>query len=388
MKTFIFSLTFALAISYQTEFDPVETIVKACNLQPYVACPHCWRNDEVEKTAIHLQIQVQRFINLDDVDESFEFTGVLIIFWMDDCLRNTYNNRSVWKNQRVTSLYFTDADTVWTPDIIHLNSLSNSAFKKGNFEFRTYLNLTAGMSTTAVYGSFKSHCDLNFSHFPFDRQSCQFTLLIGTNVDSIAIVSMNAMLDHEAIPDNSNWNMTHLSFFGHLNSKTPIATMVTNLARNPAYFIFNLFIPSIVLSILEMFSFFIPAYCGGDRPSFAATILLSMYLIHTQVLTHIPKTPKPVVISSYVLGIIGHAMTCSIYSALSSWLAHYHAHIFERKIRIGMRKITIMSLVDAIAFSIALVTFVIMNFYVLSSIGAFNREQQHNSTIAYSPFFG
>ena len=376
-------------ISGETDFDPVVTITKACNLQPYSPCPHCWRSGSTEKkaTAIHLQILVQRFINLNDVDESFEFTGAIVLFWMDDCLRNTYQNRSIWKNEEIKSLYFTDVRSIWTPDVIHLNSLSNSAIKDGKFEFRSFLNFTLGMGTAVIYGNFKSHCDLNFLNFPFDKQSCQFSITIGTNSDSTSIASQKVTLEYEAIPENSNWDMTHLAFDKISSSSTPIATMVAKMTRNPVYFISNLFVPSMVLSILEMFSFFIPADCGGDRPSFAGTILLSMYLIHTQVLSYIPKTPKPVTISSYVLGIIGHATSCTVYAAVSSWLAHKHVDIFKRKIRIGARKVTLMSIVDAIAFCIAIGAFIIMNVHVVVSIGAFSPRETLNKSIEYSPMF-
>ena len=112
-----------------------------------------------------------------------------------------------------------------------------------------------------------------------------------------------------------------------------------------------------------------------------------MFLIHAQALSYVPKTPKPVTISTYILGIIGLSTSCTIYAALSSWLAHSHSKFFEKKIRIGMRKITILTIVDIVAFSCASIALVFLNIYIVIAIGTFKNEDETNYNIDRASFF-
>ena len=88
--------------------------------------------------------------------------------------------------------------------------------------------------------------------------------------------------------------------------------------RRPDFVITNLFAPTFILSLLELSSFLLPPDTT-DRTTFAATILLSFFVLQDQILSTIPRTPRPVVAIYFTLGQMLLAMLITIYSSAIVW---------------------------------------------------------------------
>ena len=88
--------------------------------------------------------------------------------------------------------------------------------------------------------------------------------------------------------------------------------------RRPDFVVTNLFAPTFILSLLELSSFLLPPDTA-DRTTFAATILLSFFVLQDQILSTIPRTPRPVVAIYFTLGQMLMAMLITIYSSAIVW---------------------------------------------------------------------
>ena len=154
-------------------------------------------------------------------------------------------------------------------------------------------------------------------------------------------ISKNKVEIDGATTSSSNWKITKGYF---VQQPTEIA-VVLEFQRISYYYVVNLFVPGFILCLLLLASFFINAETA-ERSTFAATIMLSMFLLHSQTLSYLPKTPQPLVAATYVLCEIGFATFITIYSAIF----HFFIQNFKslKKMKIKTFKLTI--LIDLIAF--------------------------------------
>ena len=95
--------------------------------------------------------------------------------------------------------------------------------------------------------------------------------------------------------------------------------MVLELERRPDFILLNLFTPSIILSSLSMFAYFLPAH-GSERPSFTATILVSFFVLQEYILNLLPASPNPIIASYYIIANTICTMIVTIYSSIMGWL--------------------------------------------------------------------
>ena len=265
-------------------------------------------------------------------------------------------------------LNFNNFDRIWTPDLIHVNSQSNSGLKKDAFVKRLVLFLSDGMAVMMLYGSIQSYCDLDFTDFPFDRQKCYFQFNFGLAVDDINLHVGNVITRKNAFPDNSNWFPLGLYKSGFLGGDNVTQTIVFECQRDPTYFVINLLLPGVILSLLELATFMIPPDCGGDRSSFAATILLSMFLLQSETLTFIPKTPKKVNVSIYILLVIIQATLVTMYAAFSTWFVHRFPKNAKKKTQFfKLNEPTFINSLDIIASISAIIFFLSINIVLFVS---------------------
>ena len=335
--------------------DTVKEIISLCQLHSTNLCPPCSRKG-IEAT-FEMSMEMYRLLDINDVTESFEFTGLFTYAWTDQCIFDLYNNESI-RPEVKSDQGFDKTDEIWAPDVIHLNSMTNQKLKGDDFESRMFILPQVGVFQYYLYGNFKSYCDLDFFKFPFDSQTCHFDLLLGVQtIVNITIKHFGVSIGENAIPTNSMWEA--IDFRHHLKGDSS-HRLIFQCKRNPAYFVNNLIIPSVVLSVLELATFFIPSDSGGDRPSYAGTILLSMFLIQSQALSYVPKTPKPVTVGNYILLVIGHATGCTLYAAFSVWFTQNYSEASQKKISILSYKPSIRKLADTIALFIAILALVVL----------------------------
>lgn len=99
-----------------------------------------------------------------------------------------------------------------------------------------------------------------------------------------------------ALPSNGEWKITSIKYFtgktDHSNccvgNYSTISYDIT-IARKPAYLLFYLTPPSLILGILTLMSFFIPTE-SGERIGFVTTILLSMMVFLLLIPEYLPDT--------------------------------------------------------------------------------------------------
>ena len=201
------------------------------------------------------------------------------------------------------------------------------------------------------------------------RQNCSIQLFIYQGYPFVEVVGMQVMNDSGWLSDNSNWeyfDYSTVSFDGH--GAGAYYYYWFRLKRRYQYFIINLFLPGYILVALQVSVFLIPPD-APDRSAFAATIMLAMFVLHSQILSYLPQTPRPIVAAYTAIACIIYGTVCTIYSGvicqLSSWKG------MQRKISIcGCKKMPYYHVIDKLAFLILLICAICLIFVPMCMISS------------------
>ena len=348
------------------EIQLVEFLRQRCHLDPDANSPN-----ELSgyPTKMFIDMSPLWLIGIDDVSEVFSLGMHLMLLWSVPCV-----NKEMAKNPKFSRLannsyfYFRD-NSIWTPRVLHWNSLTGTSLYSDDFE-RSLRYSQKFLSFEHLFlGSVHSRCDLDLWLFPFDQQTCYIGLTVDPPEPYSSFGEPIFKPTSKWIPQNSNWefvNSTSISTYRQFDGHHYIYFYFT-LQRKSNYFTMNLFCPGILLTILLMTSFFI-APDSADRTSYAATIMLALFVVHAQILSYLPKSPNPILAANYVIGEICFGTSCTVYAAFICWLINSSKFI-RKKVKFCLFSIQLFKIIDAIVCLLFLLAIFFLNFTAASLAG-------------------
>ena len=131
--------------------------------------------------------------------------------------------------------------------------------------------------------------------------------------------------------------------------------------REASYFIQHIYIPGVLLQMLMLALFTIPRG-SADRPMYAATILLSLFVHQGEMLSNLPKSPKYIYLATYAMGITVFSTVCTLYSAIMYFVSEVEPE-WAKKVVINTPKFKmgLLTLLDLISFIVFLLAAVFLN---------------------------
>ena len=266
-------------------FNVVSLILNKCRVHPSVNSPSEYYGSS---TPIHLELVPERFLEINDVSESFAMKFGFKVRWNVSCVAKLMNDAE-WLDNAPLVYTNLNPEEFWQPSLVHINSLEDNLLTDSSFSKSLMVFIPVGAFIHVTVGLFSSYCELDFYQFPFDQQNCSivFSLIYLTDVAEIttAVADPAKFFNYNFMPENTVWKFLQVStnFTKAMSSVVPNktiseATFTFTFKRKPEYYLVNLFTPSIALSILEVVSFFIPGDTG-ERPAFTITVLLSVMVM-------------------------------------------------------------------------------------------------------------
>ena len=164
--------------------------------------------------------------------------------------------------------------------------------------FRVDIQST-GVVTWIPGGQWLTGCQVNMKLFPFDTQKCNVTFINWTYKEALQYRMRNSgAIRMDAYSPNSEWILSRAtsgtSSFPISLDRRRIAYLSTamftlELKRNPGYYLLNLIVPTMTLSMISVLMFWLPPECG-DRVSFGITIMLSFTVTMMMVADVTPRS--------------------------------------------------------------------------------------------------
>ena len=252
----------------------------------------------VESYADCLQVNVTFYQGgiqgFDELQGKLTFFGSILLNWID--IRMTWDV-SLYNNSYVASV---PVDWVWVPDLILGNSAQSVKTLSASKDWMTVLYLYNGLAFWSPSNVFEVSCSVDVKYYPFDTQYC-YVMLISQRYQSTEqlLYAVTNKADKRYYFENGEWELVDSKI--HTTTSVSSYQVMLILKRRPAFVIINVILPMLVLGILNMAVFIIPADCG-ERLSFAVTVLLAIAVFLTIISDNIPRTSAPLSVLSYFIG--------------------------------------------------------------------------------------
>ncbi|XP_028399064.1 neuronal acetylcholine receptor subunit alpha-10-like isoform X2 [Dendronephthya gigantea] len=277
---------------------------------------------------------------LNDSDTVTVTMGLSLHQIMDVDEKNQIMTTSVWARQKWYNPYLrwdktkygnlstinVPSKKIWIPDIVLYNNADEDV------DFRGYLDRLStrvqindkGLNTWLSPVMLRTKCKINVEFFPFDSQSC--ILKFGSwTYDGYRLDVQNesATIDLGMYIASAEWHLAsspvkrNILHYFCCPEPYPDVTFIVNIQRRTLFYLTNLILPLVVISVLITFVFTLPPE-SGERISLSITILLAMTVFMLLVTETIPPTSEviPLIAKFYMAAMFEIALalivTCYI----------------------------------------------------------------------------
>ncbi|XP_052281504.1 acetylcholine receptor subunit alpha-type acr-16-like [Dreissena polymorpha] len=250
-----------------------------------------------------------------DIDEKNQVLTINV--WLD---QDWNDERLVWWNMSEFSSIKKlriPCDLIWLPDIVLYNSVDSH---------KEYMKALAMVDNDGhVFWPpivrMRSSCKMDITFFPFDDQVCHLKLgswaYDGFQVD----VSNRTMeIDLTNFVDNGEWTLVdtrvvrNVIYYPCCPEPFPDVTFYIQLRRRVLYYLLNVIIPCMLLSMLTLASFCLPPD-SGEKVTLGLTVLLAFSVFMLLVAENMPPTSEYVpLIGVYLTIIMGMSALSVVFS--------------------------------------------------------------------------
>ncbi|XP_061183337.1 neuronal acetylcholine receptor subunit alpha-6-like [Saccostrea echinata] len=287
---FILCLLF-LEGSFSANITEVETLYDNLlnNYNKYVR-PLTSTSTPVLVNATYSLVGIKEF---DEVNGKFSVIGFFTITWIDP--------RLAWNPWLYNNIYMTELpeSKVWIPSLTLVNpydKIENLA--KGLFPVTYVYNGLAYWSPGDVTST---GCEVDVTYYPFDTQSCSMMLMCwGYGPSAIITQASDPEIGMAYYSEHGTWELVDKKLSTHLDSFLSYISIDIKMKRRPTFAVINIVLPMVFMLVLNLLVFILPVD-GGERVSYAITVLLAIAVFLTLVGDNLPKTSKPTALLSYFL---------------------------------------------------------------------------------------
>ena len=238
--------------------------------------------DQTKPTQIFLDLYLVGLNGIDEVSQKLTTTGFLYTGWQDDYL--------VWSPASyggIATIQASQSD-IWKPDIAVQNGFAKLKELGDNFINARIYN--TGEVTWLPFEVFETKCAIDIRYFPFDQQTCNLIFVVWTsNVFEVNVTqgSKGAILYN--FQNDGVWSIESTSVKTSTETAESMVTFTLILKRGSSYYVLNVIIPVILLGILNVLTFVLPAD-SGEKIGYTITVFLSFSVFLTIISSELPRT--------------------------------------------------------------------------------------------------
>ena len=311
---------------------------------------------------LFMTITPNRFLDIDNAAEEIKFHGGIEISWdMATC-----KNEDQLESNGKSVIFYPQPGMFWTPTILLMRS-TDTYLVGGDREEHLKLAISYPLAGSdhakyswnwEVTGIYNFHCDLDLLLFPADVQNCSFQI----RGKDLSVIYKFTRCSVNYIPSlmqfttsNSNWRfLNHSCHVSHGIAVTTMVTVSFVMARIPRFYMINVIGPCILLAVLELCSFALPAK-GAERTTFTMTVYLAFVFVQSMLFTILPQTPKEVLLTQMIFF---QSIITTIITIYSAFLSRTAGRLSKSSIKLKkLKKISLIFLLDSIGFSLTILAY-------------------------------
>ncbi|KAL4237967.1 hypothetical protein ACF0H5_002677 [Mactra antiquata] len=193
---------------------------------------------------------------------------------------------------------------VWYPTLVLANSYSK--LEELGADWLSVQVFSNGLVVYIPGDIFTVSCTADVNHYPFDHQTCNLNFVAwGYDNTVIRLHLHSSKVLKTYFSENGEWvyekaDAYSIALAGQEGPGIDVVGYTIYMKRRSGYLIFNVILPLVFTSLINLLVFFLPVE-SGERVSFSVTVMLSLAVFLTIVEDNLPKTSDPLPKLSYYL---------------------------------------------------------------------------------------
>ncbi|CAG0885889.1 unnamed protein product [Darwinula stevensoni] len=188
-------------------------------------------------------------------------------------------------------------EKIWLPDIVLYNNADD--YTRGYYNSKAMIKHW-GQVFWPPPTKFRSACPVDVTYFPFDDQNC--TLKLGSwayNGFEVNVTNRLAEVDLSNYIPNGEWELLqgfmtrNEIYYSCCREPFPDVTITLVIRRKTLYYMYNVVLPCIMMSVLTLLVFCLPPD-SGEKIALGVTVLLAFSVFMLAIAEKMPETSESV----------------------------------------------------------------------------------------------
>ncbi|XP_072039415.1 neuronal acetylcholine receptor subunit beta-3-like [Amphiura filiformis] len=253
---------------------------------------------------VNITFLIFNLVDLDEKSSVLTTSTWLSLVW--------YDYRLTWNPDKHGGLRFFSFDVkdIWTPKIFLQNTAGDGPDDPAANGISRIVAAWDGTMIMDSPGIISSLCDVDIGKFPFDTQICPFIFTTQNVPDDLVHLQVGRGVVRSL--DAATWrlgdSLDHISYVvtvdvvPHMSLNYPYVEFYLSMERLPQYYLYTVGLPSTAVTLLSLFTFWLPADCG-EKLSFVVSLMLGLTVFQLVVADTLPETSsdKQPLLSTFLL---------------------------------------------------------------------------------------